>query len=491
MLSASGPDAEDAVAAIAALIESGMGETALAQIAPPREEPAAPKDGLLRGVMAAPGLAIGVAARLTQPELVVAELGQGVDQERAALSAALAEVAAQIEQAVARDLDPTRRSILGAHAAFLEDPTLAGEAESAIAEGKSAGYAWRSAVGGYVDALKSLADRRMAERVDDLIDLERRVLSVLAGDVGAVPELPAGAILLAGELLPSQLMAVPSGRLAGLCVGGGGPTSHVAILAAAMGLPAIVAVGAGLDSIPEGATLILDADAGTLQASPGASALAAAQSRLAARAERREAARSAARDPARLADGTPVPVLANLGSLAEAEAVRPLVGRKEVAYLRTEFLFLDRERFAPDEDEQAQRAIRPSSTPSRGVRWSFACWILAGTSPSHICQTRTKKIRRSACAACACSCDVRNCCALSSARSCGSHRLAAAASWFPWFRESRNCARSVQRSTRRDGELGAKGRVDLGVMIETPAAAMTADQLVPARPIFYPSEPTI
>ncbi len=472
LLSAVGPDAEDVLIAIAELIESGMGE-AQAQIPAPPPLPAN-DGGPLRGVTAAPGLAIGVAARLARPEIVTPEQGQGVDHERVALAVALGEVAAQIASAIAHDPEPTRRAILGAHAAFLEDPVLSGEANRLIGEGKSAGFAWKVAVGGFIDALKSLADRRMAERVDDLLDLERRVLSVLAGETGADPELPAGAILLADELLPSQLMNIPPGRLAGICTGGGGPTSHVAILAAAMGVPAVVAMGPGLAAIPEGATLILDADSGALQVSPNAAALAAAQSRLAARAARREAALAAARDPAKLANGTPVPVLANLGSLSEAEAAAA-GGAEGSGLLRTEFLFLDRET-APDEDEQARHyqaiadalggrplvirlldiggdkpvAYLPEATEEnpalgvRGVRLLLRRPQMLRTQLRAI--LRVKPPGR-------CSIMIPMVSRLSELRA----------------------VRAALDEARRD--LGVQGRLDLGVMIETPAAAMIADQL--------------
>lgn len=476
MLSAAGPDAEAALSAIAALIESGMGEAQAPAPAPvPKPPPkAARSDGRLQGVTAAPGLAIGIAARLTQTVLMVAEAGQGVAHEGAALKAALGEVAAQIAQAAAGDTDPTRRAILGAHAAFLDDPTLTKEADRLIGEGKSAGYAWKAAVGGFVDALKSLADRRMAERVDDLMDLERRVLSALAGEAGAEPDLPAGAILLAGELLPSQLMAIPAGRLAGLCTGGGGPTSHVAILAAAMGIPAVVAVGPGLDAIAEGATVILDADAGTLEASPGAPALEAAQGRLAARATRREAARSAAREPATLADGTPLPVLANLGSLAEAQAA-PASGAEGCGLLRTEFLFLERET-APDEDEQAERyqavadalgerplvirlldiggdkpvAYLPSpdeDNPALGVRG-----VRLLLRRPQLLRAQLRAVLRVA----------------------PSGRCSIMVPMVSRLSELRAVRAALDEARR---ELGVEGGVELGVMIETPAAAMIADQL--------------
>ena len=475
-LTASGPEAEDAVAAVAALIESGMGEArAQTPSAPARPVPApAGADGLLHGVTAAPGLAIGAAARRIRAELAVPEAGQGAAHERAALTAALADVARQIGEAAAREQHATRHAILDAHRAFLDDPTLLGEADNRIADGKSAGFAWKAAVGGYVEALRSLADRRMAERVDDLLDLERRVLLVLLGETDQEPELPSGAILIADELLPSQLMAIPAGRLAGLCIGGGGPTSHVAILAAAMGLPALVALGPALETAPEGATLILDADAGVLHISPDARALAAAQGRLAARTERREAARSAARDPARLADGAPLPVLANLGSVAEAEAA-VASGAEGSGLLRTEFLFLDRET-PPDEDEQAQRyqAIAEALT---GRPLVIRLLDIGGDKPvAYLPETQEENPALG----------VRGVRLLLRRPQLLRTQLRAILRAAPHARCSilvpmvsrlseLQAVRAALETAR--GELGAEGRIDLGVMIETPAAAMVADQL--------------
>lgn len=475
-LSASGPDAEAALAALAALIEGGMGEAAVLQPLPAPSKPAAAPatDGLLRGVTAGPGLAIGRAARLLQADIIVAEEGQGAAHEEAALANALAVVAGQIREALKRDADAVRRDILSAHLALLDDPELAAEARRQIGEGRSAGFAWRSAVGGFAEALAALADRRMAERVADLRDLERRVLAVLAGGEVEGPDIPAGAILLADEILPSQLMAIAPNRLAGLCTSGGGPTSHVAILAAAMGLPAVVAVGAGLASIGDGATLILDADAGTLQAAPDAPALEAAQRKLAARAERRTAAAAAARQASRLADGTPLPVLANLGSLAEAQAATA-AGAEGSGLLRTEFLFLDRET-PPEEDEQAERyqAIadalegRPlvirlldiggdkaapylpmaaEENPALGVRGVR----LALRRPT-LLRSQLRAILRVAPPG-RCSLMIPMVSRLAEVRA----------------------VREALDEARRD--LGVNGRLDLGVMIETPAAAVIADQI--------------
>lgn len=444
-------------------------EEAAPVVAVASDEPAEP--GVLRGVMAAPGLAIGQAVRLVADEIVVVETGAGASAELAALDDALCLVRDRIEASAAKG-DSARRAILGAHLAFLEDPELTAAARKLIGEGKSAGFAWRRAVGGYVEALRGLGDRRLAERVDDLVDLERQVLRALIGEEEIARALPAGAVLLADELLPSQLMGVDPSQVAGFATARGGPTSHVAILAAAMGLPALVAVGAGVLEITDGTALILDAEGGRLRVAPDADALAAAQSAIAARHERRAAAKAAAHQESRTACGMRIEVFANVGSEKDALAAAAN-GAEGSGLLRTEFLFLDRDT-PPDEDEQARQyqavasaldgrpliirtldvggdkaapylPIPTEDNPAlglRGVRVSL--WR------PHLLKTQIRAILRVKPLG-QCKIMVPMVASLSELRA----------------------VRAVLDEAKR--EMGIAERIELGVMIETPAAAMTAD----------------
>jgi phosphocarrier protein FPr/phosphocarrier protein len=168
-----------------------------------------------------------------------------------------------------------------------------------------------------------------------------------------VRNLPERAILIAEDLKPSQLVSLDATRLAGICLAAGGPTSHVAILAAAMGIPALVALGPSVLEVAEGTWIILDAEQGNLATAPDQTALAAAEQMLAARQQRKQAERAAAHADCRTADGIRIEVFANLGSLAEAQ-VAMAHGAEGCGLLRTEFLFLDREA-PPDEEEQLQQ----------------------------------------------------------------------------------------------------------------------------------------
>lgn len=477
---ASGMDADAAIEAVAELIAGGMGEgapiaaksAAPAAVTPEPTGPAElPRDGVLKGVLAAPGLAIGKAVRLASSDIVVREQGEGTAHEEAALAAALDKVRARIEKNAAKG-DKARKAILGAHLAFLEDPELAAGARRLIGEGKSAGYAWRKAVGGYVEALRGLGDRRLAERVDDLVDLERQVLRALAGEEDEGTVLPAGSILIADELLPSQLMGVDPAAVAGFATARGGPTSHVAILAAAMGIPAMVALGGALLAVKDGAALILDADSGALRVAPDAPALEAAQTALAQRQERKAAAKAAAHEACVTQDGVRIEVFANTGSINDALAA-VANGAEGSGLLRTEFLFLDRET-PPDEDEQARQyqaiasaldgkpliirtldvggdkaapylPIPNEENPAlglRGVRVSL--WR------PHLLKTQLRAILR--------------------VKPLGQCKI-----MVPMVAslDELRAVRAVLDEAKR--EMGVVERIELGVMIETPAAAVTAD----------------
>ena len=238
-----------------------------------------------------------------------------------------------------------------AHLALLEDPQLQARALEAIGRGRSSAFAWRGAIGESIAALRALGDPHMAERADDLTDLERQVLLALAGEsLASAAELVPGSILIAEELLPSQLLGLDADALAGICLAAGGATSHVSILAAAAGIPALAALGPALQTIAAGTPLILDAEVGQLRVDPGEAHLETAGRQIARAAKRRARERELVRRECRTADGARIEVLANLGSLADADlAVRN--GAEGCGLLRTEFLYLER-REAPSEAEQ-------------------------------------------------------------------------------------------------------------------------------------------
>ena len=347
---ATGADAAEALAALAPL----LADPARPATAAPRAPQAPPHR--LPAVIASRGLAIGSAIHFTRPDIPVVEGASDAPAEAARLRSALETVAAHLDT-LAHSGKADQREIFAAHRELIQDPELVRGAESTIAQGKSAGFAWRAATRGTVEALGALHDARMRERAADLRDLESQVLRVLNGEKPSDSrELPANAIVLADELLPSQLVGLDRTRIAGFCTVRGGPTSHVAILAAAMGLPALVAAGERLLDVPEGTPLVLDAEKGRLEVDPPERERQALEQEIAARKAQQAADLAAAHEPAHTRDGVAIAVYANVGSVADAKAAITQ-GAEGCGLLRTEFLFLER-REAPSEDEQAQEYQR-------------------------------------------------------------------------------------------------------------------------------------
>lgn len=353
-----GADASDAVRALTAEISTGLGESPVHLLQPfpgaattdgPTDDSAGADAGCIRGTVASRGLAVGVARQFEQPEIQIAEEGQGAAAELADLTSARAAVKARIQES-AREGES---EILGVQAEFLDDPGLLDEAQAEIRNGKSAGYAWASAIRDAQTRLRATGDRRLAERVADLSDVETQVLQALTGtDIPARLELPEHAIVLAHELLPSQLSRLDISRVAGFCSAAGGPTSHVALLAASMGIPAIVGAGPSILKIANGTPLLLDADAGRLVVEPDEAKIAAANLAIADRRSKRTRYLRDARNDCYTTDGCRIEVFANLASIADAgQALAE--GAEGCGLLRTEFLFQNRSA-APSEDEQAE-----------------------------------------------------------------------------------------------------------------------------------------
>jgi phosphoenolpyruvate-protein phosphotransferase len=285
---------------------------------------------------------------MRRSSIEIADVGEGPEAERAKLDLALDQVRSEMRAGTAKP--GPAAAITAAQLALLEDPALAESAYTEVAQGKSAAAAWRAATEAQAAILTASGDRRIAERAEDLRDIEGRVLSALLGVQASETHMPDGAILCADELLPSQIVLLDPTKVRGIALVRGGPTSHAAILAAGMGLPMAVAFGAPLDDVADGTTLILDADCGRLDPDPPSDRLDDARSKLERRSAAEAAARATGNALCHTSDGMRIEVFANLGSLADAEAA-VAEGAEGCGLLRTEFLFLERAT-PPSEAEQ-------------------------------------------------------------------------------------------------------------------------------------------
>ena len=303
----------------------------------------------LSGVGVGRGVAVGPILRMPDPLPEPIDSPRDVDAASAVatVEAALASVAAQLNERGSK-AGGAARDVLEAAALMAQDPTLVDDVTARIEGGKTGERAVFEAFAAFQDILIGMGGL-MAERATDLGDVSQRIIAQLRGVAApGVPVSDEPFILVAPDLAPADTALLDLDRVLGLITRDGGPTSHTAILARSKSIPAIVGVIGALD-LTDGTIVIADAAAGTILVDPSDDELAAARQRIADRA----AAASAPLTDGALADGTKIPLLANLGSPKDAAAAVAL-GAEGVGLFRTEFLFLDSKTAPTVEDQRAQ-----------------------------------------------------------------------------------------------------------------------------------------
>ncbi|WP_367083244.1 phosphoenolpyruvate--protein phosphotransferase [Pseudomonas sp. HOU2] len=352
-VSCQGPDAEAALQALLNALATALPDdhhAAAPVSAAPQKRPA--EAGVLQGVCAAPGLVGGPLFRLNAISLPADAGKHDPLVQQQVLESALNQVRGEINATLAqakKHKSTDEEAIFAAHLALLEDPALLDAAQHSIDQGTAATHAWSQSIDVQCEVLQHTGSALLAERANDLRDLKQRVLRALLGEAWHY-DVPAGAIVAAHELTPSDLLQLSAQGVAGLCMAEGGATSHVAILARGKGLPCLVALSAALLEQPQGQSVVLDADGGRLELTPNAERLAEVQQAQIDRQQRRDAQQAKAHLPAETRNGVAIEVVANVASSHEA-ADAFANGADGVGLLRTEFLFVDRQT-APDVEEQ-------------------------------------------------------------------------------------------------------------------------------------------
>ncbi|HET8867744.1 MAG TPA: phosphoenolpyruvate--protein phosphotransferase [Agrococcus sp.] len=257
-----------------------------------------------------------------------------VDAEHERVRDALAEVADELT-ARATAAGGDAQEVLEAAALMAQDPAILDDVKARLSGGANAERATWDAYASFRDMLTAMGGY-MAERATDLDDVAQRVVARLRGvPAPGVPVSDEPFILAARDLAPADTATLDLTKTLALITQDGGPTSHTAILARSKSLPAVVGVVGLLDAVADGQVAIVDAKAGTVVLDPDDASVTAAR----AERETRLAAASAPITDGALADGTPVPLMANVGSPKDAAAALEL-GAEGVGLFRTEFLFL-------------------------------------------------------------------------------------------------------------------------------------------------------
>jgi phosphoenolpyruvate-protein phosphotransferase len=386
---ASGPDADDAVRVLSRMVLDGLGEegsapageAAAARLSVAR--PARSEDpNVLAGVAASSGVAVGNIFQVRHEPLRVVEEANDARVERQALDAALAQASAELDALQVRlgqEGAGGKAAIFAAHRELLDDPDLLEIAGDALSRGKSAAFGWQTAFTRHADRLAGLKNELLAARANDLRDVGRRVLQKLTGVEVHPVTYEADTILVAEELTPSDTASLNPAQVLGLCTTTGGASSHVAILARSLEIPLVAGIDPRALDLANGTPVILDGTRGTLRLNPSTADIARIHQLQGEQSRLRRADRERAHEPATTLDGHRVEVAANIGGLADAQQGIAL-GAEAVGLLRSEFLFLQRAT-APTEEEQLAVYREVARALGRGRRLVVRTLDVGGDKP--------------------------------------------------------------------------------------------------------------
>lgn len=446
----------------------------------------------LRGIPASDGIAIGPVFCYIPTELTIPVCAAGgADEEMARFTAARERAHVELQglyEAVAKKAGKEKASIFEAHQEMLSDPALEGKIREFVEVGQTAEQALSLAIEELANLLAGMDDELFAARALDVKDVGRRILRILLGlpDI-ALSAVTEPSIIIAEDLTPSDTASLDPALTHGFITAQGGLTSHSAILARTLGLPAIVGMGSGLlDKVSSGTFIVMDGRTGEMIVEPDQETIARYKQIKKQRESQLLILKAAAEKDAVTANGRRVEVAANIGEAASARDAMEH-GAEGIGLLRTEFLYL--EDTQPPSEEKQYRIYReifevmkgspvivrtldiggdkpPSYMPFPDEMNPFLGWraIRISLDEPEIFKTQLRAILRAA---------------------AGHH----ARIMFPMISDLDELrrARAIVESVKRDLELASvefAADVPVGIMVETPAAAVLVDVLAEASDFF-------
>ncbi len=497
---ACGPQAVEAIAALRALADRNFDDDDTAAPAATANTPAAPAqgvamelpfqlaaDGSFQGLPAAPGQVVARARRLRRPPAAPRTPGDPATEAKA-LNDALARARNEVKfarESVASQVGEEHAQMLDAHTALLADDALIAPAQRAIASGTRAEQAWQAAVDAAAERFAALDDPYLRTRAEDVRDIGRRVLAQFSGAATGPATLRGPGILIARELGAGETATLDLSLVKGIAVCTGSPTSHTAILARALGVPAVVNVGEVLMSIAEDQELLVDGDAGTVRIAPDPETVARVRSAQEAAAARAAELAQGANRPAVTTDGQRVEVAANIAAPDDAGPA-VAAGADGVGLFRSEFLFMNRDA-APDETEQ-EAAYRQAAEALDGRRLIIRTLDAGADKPvPYLAQPREdnpflgiRGVRLSLANPELFRTQLR-----AALRVAADHRVALMFPMIATVQEFIAAREQVELARAELAEAGQRaGSPQLGVMIEVPSAALCADILAPEVDFF-------
>ncbi len=311
---------------------------------------------MYKGTGASAGIGIGKVVIVEEKELVIkreniTDAAAEIQRFKGALETSMKQTEA-LAADLAQRVGEKEAEILNGHIMLLSDPMLTGEIEAMITnDSVNSEFAIETVCTNYANVFASMGDELMQQRATDMKDIKTRMQKVLLGvesvDIAALPE---GSIILAKDLTPSMTAGINPANVTGIVTELGGRTSHSAILARALEIPAVVALTGILNEVKNGDVLVLDGTDGTVLVNPEDSILAEYQGKRAAFLKEKKELEQYIGRPSVTKDGVHVEVVANIGKPEDVDKVLQYDG-EGVGLFRTEFLFMDRDAM-PTEEEQ-------------------------------------------------------------------------------------------------------------------------------------------
>lgn len=310
----------------------------------------------MKGTSASAGIGIGKAAIVEETELVIkketiSDAAAEKERFRAALNQAMEETDALAKDLATR-VGEKEAEILNGHLMLLSDPMLTGEIENTIAgENACSEYAIENVCNMYADMFASMGDELMQQRATDMRDIKTRMQKILLGVSSVdIASLPAGSIIVAKDLTPSMTAGINPDNVCGIVTELGGKTSHSAILARALEIPAVVAVEGFINNVKDGDTVVLDGSEGIVFVNPEETVTAEYETKRTAYLKEKKELDQYIGKPTVTKDGVTIELVANIGKPEDVDKVLQY-DAEGIGLFRTEFLFMDRNSM-PTEDEQ-------------------------------------------------------------------------------------------------------------------------------------------
>jgi phosphotransferase system enzyme I (PtsP) len=302
-------------------------------------------DAFIQGVAAASGLAIGEAMLVEAPPTLESIPDRGVRDvvaEEHAFTAAVAAAQKELRRTgerMSEALPDAVRALFDVQAMLLGDDSLLSDAVERIRAGNWAPGAWRETIARHASVFEQMEDRYLRERAADIREIGQHVLKHLESQAKAARQPPKRCILVGDTLGLAQIAAVPAGCLAGIVTMRGSPLSHTAVLARALGIPAVVSLARLPAARWQGSEMAVDGDEGRLYVQPSPALLRTLERRMQEARARAEQLASLRDLPAQTLDGTRVPLYANIGLPADSAAAAAS-GAEGIGLYRTEYSFL-------------------------------------------------------------------------------------------------------------------------------------------------------